>query len=715
MATINCPNCQSANRDTARFCMQCGRSLTARSLGNDPTYIEDAQDAATRVQLPDDAPTQLQDFAPQDAGQPTAINPVTPSGLQTGMLPPNTHLQNRYVIVGRLGRGGMGAVYEAIDARITGKDWAVKEMSSAALLTPQEQQQALSAFRREAEMLARLSHPNLPAVTDFFSQGGKQYLVMERVRGKTLEELLHEQKTPFTEAQVLNWADQLCQVLDYLHNQHPPIIFRDLKPANIMLDEMGRIKLIDFGIARLFRPEKTTDTQAMGTPGYAAPEQYGHGQTDARSDVYALGATLHALLSRRDPGQSPFIFPRLRSLNPDVSTNTEAVIHTAVETKAERRFSTIAQMRSALHGQAQPAQPNIDFQAPFEAPEQNTKPGRGRTSIFAGIGIALIILLCVGAVGTYAVVNFLNTPTPIPPIVDAVTETPTSPPQPDDPTDTPDAQDPTDTPSPPAPDDPTLTPTITPEPDAPTNTPTSTPEPPTFTPTPVVEEYIIGRSFGGRDIDVVQIGTGSRSIVLVGGLHAGFAPSSVTLADNAIEYFTENPDEVPDSVSLYIIPNANPDSNFAPGLEAGRLNDQGVDLNRNFGCNWSNNATWRDQPIDPGTGAFSEPETVAFRDFIFNVSADAVVFYEARASNGLVAPGNCNGNDGGGDALASLYVAESGYPLYTGFSLTGDGSDWLASQNIPAVAILLTEYDTLSNGEWFNNLDAILAILEAYS
>jgi len=254
----------------------------------------------------------------------------------------------RYQVSRRLGQGGMGSVYLVQDMRIPGKQWAIKEMSDAALPTPAERQQAINAFRQEAQLLATLDHANLPRVVDFFSEGGCHYLVMDFIEGETLEQLLSRRTTPFTETEVLSWAGQLCDVLSYLHAQHPPVIFRDLKPDNIMLARDGCTKLIDFGIARLFKPGQSKDTTCFGTPGYAPPEQYGQGQTDARSDIYALGVTLHHLLTGYDPSTTPFALPKVRQLNLAVSVRTEAAIERATQRDPAHRFQTVAEMKQAL-------------------------------------------------------------------------------------------------------------------------------------------------------------------------------------------------------------------------------------------------------------------------------------------------------------------------------------------------------------------------------
>jgi len=264
-------------------------------------------------------------------------------------LAPNTILQNRYRLLQVLGGGGMGRVYLAQDFRLAGAHVAVKELVDTYL--PQaERAQAVQLFYQEAAQLARLRHPAIPHVSDHFAEGGRLYLVMEYVPGETLENILNRTPGFLPEATLRDWAVQLCDVLEYLHSQQPPIIFRDLKPANVMVTPEGRIKLIDFGIARLFDPRKATDTLKMGTLGYAPPEQYaGRGQTDAVSDVYALGATLHHLATRRDPRQEPpFSFPPPRTLNPALSPAFERVIMRALKYERAERFPSATAMRQAL-------------------------------------------------------------------------------------------------------------------------------------------------------------------------------------------------------------------------------------------------------------------------------------------------------------------------------------------------------------------------------
>jgi serine/threonine-protein kinase len=241
----------------------------------------------------------------------------------------------------------MAAVYQAADIRLPGQIWAVKEMSESWIPDQDDRAQAIQAFEQEAILLAKLNHPNLPRVIDSFSEEGRQYLVMEFVQGQTLEKLLDQRSDPFTEKEVLSWAIQLCDVLSYLHNQPQPIIFRDLKPSNIMIDQSGQIKLIDFGIVRFFKPGKAKDTMAIGTQGYCAAEAIS-GQTDARSDLYSLCVVLHEMLTGHNPTTTMFNLPPLRRLNPSVSPEWERIIHRGLEQDRNRRWPNLETLGEQL-------------------------------------------------------------------------------------------------------------------------------------------------------------------------------------------------------------------------------------------------------------------------------------------------------------------------------------------------------------------------------
>jgi tRNA A-37 threonylcarbamoyl transferase component Bud32 len=241
--------------------------------------------------------------------------------------------------------GGQGSVFETIGD--DGKVYAVKEMIDN-FTNPKDRTEAIDRFEAEAKMLRRLSHPRIPKVYADFKDEGRQYLAMEFVRGEDLEEVIHKHPGGLPEQQVLEWADEICDVLGYLHNHKPePIIFRDMKPSNVMIEPDGKVKLIDFGIAKVFeRAERGTQ---IGTPGYAPPEQY-QGLATVESDIYALAATLHHMLTSRDPrDEPPFSFPPVYGLKPTISKRTSEALQKALQMNPDDRFQSIGDFRAALH------------------------------------------------------------------------------------------------------------------------------------------------------------------------------------------------------------------------------------------------------------------------------------------------------------------------------------------------------------------------------
>jgi len=258
----------------------------------------------------------------------------------------DTILNNRYIVRRMLGEGATGAVYLVRDNRFKGRSWAVKELQVEGL-SAEDGAIFRELFVQEAKITRELDHRGLPRIEDFFIENNRYYLVMDRVEGPTLEEILRESPRPLTQEDVHPWALQICAVLRYLHSRTPPVIFRDLKPANVMLTRSGEIKLIDLGIARFFNPRKPTDTHVMGTPGFCPPEQY-RGHTDARSDIYAFGSTLYHLLTKQDVEKLAFRFPPLRTFNPAVSPAFEAAIARCLEVDPNRRFADAAQLEGAL-------------------------------------------------------------------------------------------------------------------------------------------------------------------------------------------------------------------------------------------------------------------------------------------------------------------------------------------------------------------------------
>lgn len=255
-------------------------------------------------------------------------------------------LNYRYRIRKLLGKGGFGAVYQAWDI-VLDRACAIKEN-----LSPSEGAQR--QFLREARLLANLDHPNLPRVTDHFILEGASYLVMDYVEGQDLDEIIHTQGAPIPEAKALDWISQVCDALEYLHNQDPPVIHRDIKPANIKITPQGKVKLVDFGIAKTYDPERDTTVGARGlSPGYSPQEQYGNAATDARSDIYALGATLYHILTGHRPVESvqrnlgTHLTPP-HHLNPSISPHVETAILNAMQMLPDNRYQTAAEFKAAL-------------------------------------------------------------------------------------------------------------------------------------------------------------------------------------------------------------------------------------------------------------------------------------------------------------------------------------------------------------------------------
>ena len=273
--------------------------------------------------------------------------PSQKSGLQPGDM-----LQDRYRIVGLLGAGGFSSVYQARDMRFPNatKLCAIKEML---ISTPDPQLRALTikSFEREASMLAMLDHPAIPHISDYFTEHDRSYLVLDLIRGKDLEVWLEEQTDLLNQETALDWLIQLCDALDHLHSQKPQaIVFRDIKPSNIMLDQYNSIRLIDFGIAKVF--DMDNKGTMIGTEGYSPPEQY-RGQAEPAGDVYAMGATMHHLLTRQDPRlEPPFTFAErpIGATNPNVSPEFEAIIMRCLAYDPNERYLNANALKDAVVG-----------------------------------------------------------------------------------------------------------------------------------------------------------------------------------------------------------------------------------------------------------------------------------------------------------------------------------------------------------------------------
>jgi len=261
------------------------------------------------------------------------------------MIEANSIIGGRYRVTKPLGGGGMKLVYLAEDMRLASRLCALAEMVDS-FTDPTMQQQAVAAFQREADMLAQLSNEHIPRVFDRFSEQNHHYLVMEFIDGITLEDELKANGGKVDAARVIDIALQILDTLQYLHNLEPPVVYRDLKPSNVMLGRNGQVKLIDFGIARFFLPQ--SNATMIGTQGYAPPEQY-RGRAESRSDLYALGATMHHALSGRDPAaEPPFSFPKLKTLCPDIAPALTELVDQALEYDVVHRMADAAEFKERL-------------------------------------------------------------------------------------------------------------------------------------------------------------------------------------------------------------------------------------------------------------------------------------------------------------------------------------------------------------------------------
>ena len=305
MQTFLCPICGTTNRPTARFCQSCGGSLGLFCAG-----------CGTRNRL-----------TARFCGQ---------CGLRLGA----PLLQNRYQVQRSLARGGMGAVYQAEDTQLFNRRCVVKEMLTGHL-SPADKAEAERNFRREAALLASLRHPGIPQIYEYFIEGDRYYLVMEYVEGDSLADLM-ARSGPLPEAEVLRYAAQICDVLVYLSTRQPPVVHRDVKPANIILrGDPPQAILVDFGVAKP-KAGRGPDTAAWGTLGYAAPEQAA-GHAEPRSDVYGLAATIYHLITGDNPGDHPFTFPYLGRLSPRL----QEILSRALSGIVDQRLHA-SEMKAAL-------------------------------------------------------------------------------------------------------------------------------------------------------------------------------------------------------------------------------------------------------------------------------------------------------------------------------------------------------------------------------
>jgi serine/threonine-protein kinase len=325
------------------------------------------------------------------------------------LLPPlksGEVLRGRYKIQERIGQGGMGSIYLADDMRLKGRQCALKEVEYDRALPENIRQEARDQFLREATVLARLDHPNLPKVSDFFSNGPRDYLVMDYVPGKDLRLLLLEarrSKTFLTEKDVLTWAEQLANALSFLHAQEPPIVHRDIKPSNLKLMPHGLIKLVDFGLVKILAPEEVTITiiQGQGTALYTPLEQYGGSDvhTDIRSDIYSFGATLYHLLTNEAPADARkrFLQPEslvpIRQIHADISPRTEKAVLWAMSLHPDERPENIEEFRQALLGYREAPDHPLHSRHSREAPVSDYLTRGPEATLAWGAAVLLLISL----------------------------------------------------------------------------------------------------------------------------------------------------------------------------------------------------------------------------------------------------------------------------------------------------------------------------------
>jgi eukaryotic-like serine/threonine-protein kinase len=614
----------------------------------------------------------------------------------------------QYEILKHIARGGMADVYLAYEEELQRKV-ALKIMLPA--LAADEQY--VVRFRREAQTVARLDHPNIVHVYAIgLMKDGRPYIAMQYVEGGSLSDTMAKMAR---EGRLLETTQSLSiigKMADALQVAHAAgITHRDIKPSNILIRPDGRPVLVDLGIAAVTGGPKITQTGTLiGTPHYMSPEQATGKKIDGRTDLYSLGVILYEMLAGKRPfdAEEPLAVlhqhiyeqpPPLEKYRPDLIPETVYLVHRCLRKDPEQRFQTAAELRGAINMvikeeggpgmvtqvegwipyptdqyrlsdskiQPPPSTPPLPA-SPVVKPQRQWWP-------FVVISL-LLIIMCMGA---FYFIDPLNT----------FTSSPREPGQPDV-TQGVDNEVAADTPqssaidgegqaviqdldqsnigdeaqgssaedgvvevvqaATPTPEQEIPPPTAAAQPTSePTLEPTLEPTPePTVTPDLGPETTVIGRSVLGSSIEAVRFGSGNRAILFVGGLHAGSAPSTVSLAQRVINHFTDNPAEIPSTAIVYVISNTNPDSPYAPGELSGRLNGNNVDLNRNWDCRWVEDASWRGNVV-PGSGGpapFSEPETQALAEFILDLNPAAVIFWEARAQDGLSSPGTCGTRPG---------------------------------------------------------------------
>lgn len=294
-------------------------------------------------------------------------------------------IDDKYEILKLIGQGGMSRVYLAMDKRLN-KQWAIKEIEKRA--KDKNNEIVIQSAIAEANLIKQLDHPAIVRIVDIIDNGDVIYIIEDYIEGETLSSVLETQGAQPQEL-VIEWAMQICEALEYLHTRKPPIIYRDMKPANVMIKPDGNIKVIDFGIAREYKDQSLADTVSLGTKGYAAPEQFGgKGQTDARTDVYCLGVTLYHLLTGQNPCEPPYEIYPIRHWNPQLSAGLEAIIQKCTQLNPDDRYQSCAELLYALHHYE-------EYGAAYRARQKR------KLNTFIMTAAACVLFLVVGVLGLF--------------------------------------------------------------------------------------------------------------------------------------------------------------------------------------------------------------------------------------------------------------------------------------------------------------------------
>lgn len=580
----------------------------------------------------------------------------------------------RYQISRPLGAGGMADVYLAHDPLLD-REVAIKI----------PRLRSKDRFETEARAVARLEHPAIVPLYEYGEQAGRPFLVMRYMPGGSLADRIARGPQPLAEA--LPILERIAAALDYAHSRG--VIHRDVKPGNILFDKAGHAFLSDFGIARLEDgggPRLTAVGAIPGSPAYLSPEQaQGARELDGRSDIYSLGVVAHEMLTGRLPQPGGGIGP--------LPPAFQAILARA-----------LAADRNARYGRA------ADFAA-----DLRRAAGSGLSPRPAGLSPGAVIaagLLVVGALllGILFLSNRSPATTGRPPANIAQQAAPSAgePPAAEDESQLAASSDQ------PAPDSEQPSAAEGQPPAAEGQPPASAPDTVSGQPLP----FVLGPTARGTPIEGLRFGNGPQKLLFVGGLTGGYATSTEGVARAAMDHFAAHPEAIPENVSVFIIPLASPDTITAHGDFAGRLNGNGVDINRNWDCEWAADTVWegRLQPGSGGATPFSEVETRALRDFVLSESPAVVVVWHARANNGLVSPGGCGPAVLVSGEPADIFSRAAGYRLAVlgevETTIPGDATNWLDSIGIPAVSVLLPSFNTV---DWQSNLDGMLALINAYA